>query len=324
MTTPEDSTLTLVRLLQNNIQLVKTDGSLADIQVTPQWHDRQLLKNVDAQVTVGLDHCEDQKLGFSAKMRRRVGYNHVDLWVVDKAGAAGRGIRSKLKQEIYRVIREKRTKPNQTCYSYVGVGVQSVTHTAFYAHSSSELSPISEEWTEFSAQDYEKIWASDNERFSFSQSVENDYSFLLFKFKVESDKTVIKKIDLTFEGYGTADSGNGITLKAWNFVDSEWQNPQTGTSDEDEQVVISLMSDVSDFVDSEGYVYLVVQTTNSSDGSGSAVVCCDFVDCLVAVEGICYVDIVSYRDLDDVRVKPYIWRTQFMVKTWLFEEVTVT
>lgn len=59
--------------------MVKDDGSLADIQVTHQWHDRQLLKDVDTHVTVGLDHSEDQKLGFSASLRRRVGYSKVNL-----------------------------------------------------------------------------------------------------------------------------------------------------------------------------------------------------------------------------------------------------
>ena len=324
MTTPEDSTLTLVRLLKNNIQVAKSDASLADIQVTPEWHDRQLLKDVDAQVTVGLDRCEDQKLGFSATLRRRVGYSRISLWIIDKPNTNGRQMRSKLKQEINRVIRQKRTKPNQTNYNYVGVGTQSSSHTAYYAQSVSELSADSEEWVEFSAQDYEKLWQSDDNRFSFSQSAENNYSFLLFKLKVDSDKTVIKKIDFTFEGYGTADSGNGVTVKVWNFEDSEWQNPQTGTSDEDEQVVVSLVSDVADYFDSEGYVYFVAQTTNPSEGSGPAVICCDFVECLVTVEGICYADVVSYRDVDDVRMKPYIWRTQFTIKTWLFEEVTIT
>jgi hypothetical protein len=79
-----------------------------------------------------------------------------------------------------------------------------------------------------------------------------------------------------------------------------------------------------DFVDSEGYVYLLARTTYPSNGSSAAVLYCDVVDCLVTVEGISYVDLVSYRDTDDVRLKPYIWRTEFAVKTWLFENVTVT
>jgi GNAT superfamily N-acetyltransferase len=153
----EDPVTTLVRLLDTNIQVVKDDGSLADICVTTEWYDRELLKNVDGQVTVGLDHSEDQKLGFSATSRRRVGYARVKIWVVDKPGSAGKQIRNKLRQEVNRVVREKRTKPNQTNYNYVGVGAESATHRAYYAESASELAPDAQEWTEFSAADYEKL-----------------------------------------------------------------------------------------------------------------------------------------------------------------------
>jgi hypothetical protein len=69
---------------------------------------------------------------------------------------------------------------------------------------------------------------------------------------------------------------------------------------------------------------LLARTSYASDGASSAVVHCDLADCLVTVEGITYVDMISYRDLDDVRVKPSIWQTEFLVKTWLFENVSVT
>ena len=320
----EDPAVTLARLLDKNIQVVKDDGSLADIGVTTEWYDRELLKNVDGQVTVGLDHSEDQKLGFSATLRRRVGYARVKIWVVNKPGAGGKQLRNKLRQEVNRVVREKRTKPNQTLYSYVGVGAESATHRAYYAESASELAPDAPEWTEFSAEDYEKLWQSDDNRFSFSQSENGKYSLLLFRIKVESSQKTVKKMVLKFEGYGTAPAGNGVTVKAWNSEASAWQSPQTGTGDADEEVIVTLESSLTDFIDSDGYVYLLARTTNASNGASPAVIHCDYVDCLVAVEGICYVDVVSYRDLDDVRLKSYIWRTEFTVKTWLFENVTVT
>jgi hypothetical protein len=174
----EDPVTTLVRLLDTNIQVVKDDSSLADICVTTEWYDRELLKNYDAQVTVGLDHSEDQKLGFSTTLRRRVGIARVKIWVVDKPGSAGKQIRNKLRQEVNRVVREKRTKPNETNYNYTGVGAESVSHKAYYAESASELAPDAPEWTEFSAADYEKIWQSDNTRFSYSQSEAGKYSLL--------------------------------------------------------------------------------------------------------------------------------------------------
>jgi len=320
----EDPITTLVRLLDKNIQLVKDDGSLADIRVTTEWYDRELLKNVDGQVTVGLNHSEDQKLGFSATLRRRVGYARVKIWVIDKHGSAGKQIRNKLRQEVNRVVREKRTKPNETNYNYSGVGAGSVTHKAYYAESASELAPDAQEWTEFSAVDYEKLWQSDDSRFSISQSEVGEYSLLLFRIKVESNEKTVKKIVLKFEGYGTAPAGNGVTVKAWNSEASAWQNTQTGTGGGDEDIIITVESSLTDFIDSDGYVYLLARTTNVSDGVSPAVIYCDYADCLVTVEGITYVDMISYRDVDEVRVKPYIWRTEFTVKTWLFENVTVT
>jgi hypothetical protein len=320
----EDLTVTLVRLLDTNIYVVKDDGSLADICVAPEWYDREPLKDVDGQVTVGLDHSEDQKLGFSASLRRRVGYAKVKAWVIDREGSSGRQIRNKLRQEINRVIREKRTKPDQTIYNYAGIGEQSISHRAYYAGGASEPVPDSSEWIEFSATEYEKLWQSDDDRFSYSQSEDGNHSFVLFCFKIECNKDVAKKIVLKFEGYGTAPTANGVTLKVWNNVTSEWQNAQAGTADQDEELAITLDSSLTDYVSSDGYLYLLAGTTNPSNGTVPDVIFCDYVECLVSVEGICYVDMVSYRDADELRVKPYIWRTEFLVKTWLFENITVT
>jgi len=253
-----------------------------------------------------------------------VGYARVKIWVVDKPGFAGKQIRNKLRQEVNRVVREKRTKPHETNYNYSGVGAESVSHRAYYAESASELAPDAPEWTEFSAADYEKLWQSDDTRFSYSQSEAGKYSLLLFRIKIESNQKTVKKIVLKFEGYGTAPAGNGVTVKAWNSEASAWQSPQTGSGGGDEELTLTLESSLTDFIDSDGYVYLLARTTNVSNGVSSAVIHCDYVDCLVTVEGITYVDMVSYRDEDEVRVKPFIWRTEFTVKTWLFENVTVT
>jgi len=320
----EDPITTLVRLVSKNLRVVKDDGSLAKIYVSTEWYDRELLKNHDGQVTVGLDRSEDQKIGLSATLRRRVGYARVNIWVVDKPGVTGKEMRNKLRQEVNRVVREKRTKPNETRYDYVGVGPLTGTHKAYYAKSASELAPDDPEWTEFSAADYEKIWSSDDDRFSYSQSENSKYSLVLFRIKIESDEETVKKIILKFEGYGNAPAGNGVTIKVWNSEASAWQNTQTGTGGGDEEIVITLTSSLTDFIDANGYVYLLAKTTNPSDGVSVAAIYCDYSEGVVTVEGIIYVDIMSYRDEDEVRVKPFVWRTEFTVKTWLFENVMVT
>ena len=320
----EDPITTLVRLLDKNLQVVKDDGSLAKIHVSTEWYDRELLKNHDGQVTVGLDRSEDQKIGLSATLRRRVGYARMNIWVVDKPGVTGKEMRNKLRQEVNRVVREKRTKPNETFYDYVGVGPLTGTHKAYYAKSASELAPDAPDWTEFSAADYEKIWSSDDDRFSYSQSENGKYSLLLFRVNIESDEKTVKKIILKFEGYGIAPAGNGVTVKVWNSEASAWQNTQTGTGGGDEEIVIALTSSLTDFVDADGYVSLLARTSNPSDGVSVAAIYCDYSEGVVTVEGIAYVDIMSYRDEDEVRVKPFVWRTEFTVKTWLFENVMVT
>ncbi len=320
----EDPTTTLVRLLDKNVRVVKEDGSLASVHVSPEWYDRELLKDYDGQVTVGLDRSEDQKLGFSATSRRRFGNSRINIWVIDKPGSlVGRDLRNKLREEVNRVIREKRMKPNETNYNFLGVGQPTETHKAYQAGSASELAPGDAEWTELTDVECEKLWYSEDNRFSHSTSVNLNYALLLFRFKVDPDEKVVKKIVLKFEGYGTALAGNGVTIKVWNFASSAWQNAQAGTGGEDEPITIALTSFLTDFIDEEGYVYLLARTTNASNGATPAVIYCDYSECGVTVEGITYVDVISYRDEDEVRVKPFLWRTEFLVKTWLFENVTV-
>jgi len=320
----EDPVITLIRLLDKNVRVVKEDGSLASVHVSAEWYDRELLRDYDGQVTVGLDRSEDQKLGFSATSRRRVGYSRINVWVIDKPGSAvGRDLRNNLREEVNRVIREKRTKPNETNYNFLGVGQPTGTHKAYHVESASELAPADAEWTELIDAEYEKLWYSEDNRFSHSTSVNLNYALLLFRFKVDPDEKVVKKIVLKFEGYGTAPAGNGVTVKVWNFFASAWQNAQAGTGGGDETITITLMSSLTDFIDEDGYVYLLARTTNASNDATPAVIYCDYSECGITVEGITYVDVVSYRDEDEVRVKPFLWRTEFLVKTWLFENVTV-
>jgi len=110
---------------------------------------------------------------------------------------------------------------------------------------------------------------------------------------------------LEFHGFGLA------KRPSWN-----WRSRRNGH--------YHVKSSLTDFIDSNGYVYLLARTTNPSDGATAAVLYCDYVGCVVTVEGITYVDIVSYRDEDQVNVKPFIWRTEFTVKSWLSENIQAT
>jgi len=126
---------------------------------------------------------------------------------------------------------------------------------------------------------------------------------------------------LTFEGYGTAPAGNGVTIKVWNHVAGAWQNAQSGTGGADETITITLTSYLADYIDSDGYVWLIARTTNPSDGSTPAILYCDYVNCSITVNGITYLDLVNFRDADRVDVKPFIYRTEFTLKSWCFEDI---
>ena len=85
MTEVEDPVTTLVRLLKANMRLMNDDGSLASIYTSREWCDRELLKNYDGQVTVGLRQPSQVKpLNLSHSLTQRILNLKVDCWVVDK------------------------------------------------------------------------------------------------------------------------------------------------------------------------------------------------------------------------------------------------
>lgn len=322
----ENPVTTLVRLLDKNMHVVKEDLSIAKITVTQAWYDRELLKNADGQVTVALEHCEDHKISFSGSARRRAAYMHVDVWTVDKPehSVVGREMRETICAEINRIIREKRNKPNETSYNYVGTGQTSTTHKAYYVAASNEPPPTDLAWSQLTNNDYGKTWYSDDDRYTNSVDISAQFALMLFRFKIDSASEVVKKIVLRFEGYGTALGGSGVTIKVWNFSTSVWQQTATGSGEADETVTITLTSALAEFIDDDGYAYLLARTTYASDGVTPAVLHCDFSECIVTVEGITYCDVESYRDEDMVNVKPFVWHTRFTVKAWLFETVPAT
>jgi hypothetical protein len=330
----EDPVTTLVRLLKTNIRVVNDDGSIASVCTTREWYDRELLKNYDGQITVGLRQPSQIKpLSLSHSLSQRILNFKVDCWAVDKTRKQpGVRTRSKLREEVLRVVREKRSKPNETLYDYLGLGT-SGPHDAYHTSSSSELASSSVSWVEFTALEYQDLWYSDDTRFSKSTSVNLEYAVILLRVKLETSEydpheNNVKKVVLSFEGYGTAPAGNGVTTKVWNHVSEAWENAQTGTAGSDETISITLTSSITDYVEMDssgvGYVYLLARTTNPSDGVTSAVLYCDYAKCVVTVEGLSHIKFGSFNDADDVSVKPFLLHTEFLVIGWMFENVPET
>jgi len=318
----EDAVTTVVRLLSKNMRVVKEDGAIANIYVSKEWYDRELFKNYEGQITVGLAESRDTKIEMSGKIRRRLGSLRVNVWATDRPAASdpGRLMRNKMVEEINRIVRQNRNKPNETAYNFWALGPGGSSR-AYATGSATELSPGDAGWIELASADYEKLWYSDDSRFSKSHNVNLQYALMLFRFKVESQEKTVKKIVLAFEGYGTAPGGNGVTIKVWNHVSEAWEHAQSGTGGADETITITLTSSITDYIDGDGYVWLLARTTNSSNGVTPAVLYCDHVSCTITVNGITYCDIVTFRDVDNVDVKPFIFRTEFVLKSSSFEDI---
>ena len=323
MSQNEDPVLTVARLLRTYLRVVKNDGSLADVQVSEEWCNRELMKNCDGQVTVGAERNEERRLSFDGNLRCRLSFVNVNVWCVDKPelGVVGRSMCGKICTDVCRVIREKRNKPNTVEIDYSGVGGNSETHRAHHMAAISDPTPTDSGWTELTSSEYEKIWYSDDDLFSRSVLENEKHAYMLFCFKIDADEDVLKQMVLKFEGYGLAPAGNGVTVMVWHFESSTWQNAAYGTDESDEVVMVILTSNLPNYVNDDGFVYLLVKTTNPSDGATPAVLYCDYVEVVFTVNGITHADVASFRDATEVRVKPFIWRTEFTIKTWLFENV---
>ena len=322
----EDPIITLLRLITTRIRVVKDNGSLASILATKEAYDRELLKEYDAQITMGLDSSQDQKLELAGRLRRRFMVFRCNIYTVDKTapGAdAGKVMRDKVTAQINAIIRENRNLPYQTVYNFYGLGYPSGDpHKAFAAGAATELSPSSTSWAELTNLEYQKIWSSDDVRHSKSVSVNGQYGLMLFRLKLGPRENCVKKIVLSFEGYGTSPGGNGVTIKIWNHVASAWQEAQSGTGGGDETLTITISANWPNFIDSSGYVWLLAKTANPSNGSTPAVLYCDFVQCTIQVYGLTHCDVVSYRNIDVTDVKPYLSRAEFLLKGWLFESIS--
>jgi hypothetical protein len=327
----EDPVATLLRLINSRIRVTKDNGEAAKLLASEAAFDRELLlKEYDAQVTLQIDPVlgvQDQKLNLSGSKRRQLHFFKCTVHTIDKVipGAdAGRVMRNKVTEQIKAIIRENRTLPYQTTYNFAGIGYpEGDPHKAYAAGAASELAPSAAGWAELSTADYQGIWYSDDVRYSKSVAVNNQYGLMLFRFKIGPREQCVKSLVLSFEGYGTAPSGNGVTVKVWNHVAGAWQYPQYGTAGTDETLTITISANWTDYIDSDGYVWMIARTTNPSNGVTPAVVYCDYVQLTVQVRGITNCDVVSYKPIDIVEVKPFLFKTEFVLKGWAFENITL-
>lgn len=338
MSEVENPVITVLRLIESRIKVVKDDGGLAQVLCSQENYDRELLKDNDAQITVSKvsEPSQSQKHTLDGKLRRRIYSLRATVITIDKPSAssdAGRVMRDKVFEQLLLVIPEKRNMPNRTIFYYYPLYDTSTTHKAYATSAEAEPEPSSPSWFEEDNSGYAKLWASDDDRCSESTSGLNQYAFMLFRFKIASKqgetrneprKQCLKQVVLSFEGYGAAPTGNGVTLQVWDNASEGWSNPQAGTSTVDETLTITLTSNLPNYVNDEGFLYLMARTTNPSDGVSSAVLYCDFVQATIDVRGITFCDVHSWRDVDVVDVKPFLYKEEIVIVAWLFESIAIS
>jgi hypothetical protein len=334
----ENPVITVLRLIESRIRVVKDDGGLARVLCSQANYDRELLKDYDAQITVSKtsEPCQQQKHTLDGKLRRRIYSLRATVVTVDKPSAGadvGRVIRDKVLEQLLLIIPENRNLPNRTIFCYYPLYDSSTTHKAYDTTAEVEPEPSSTLWSELDNTEYPKLWASDDNRHSISTTTPNERAFMLFRFKIgskagesrnEPRKQCLKRVILAFEGFGLVPQGNGVTLKIWDNAAAAWSNPQTGVLGTDETLNVTLTSNLTNYVNEEGYLYLMARTTNPSDGVTPAVLYCDFVQATVDVRGITFCDVHSYRDVDVVDVKPFLYKEEIVIMAWLFESVAIS
>ena len=269
------------------------------------------------------------------KLRRRIYSLRATVTTVDKPSSsdAGRVMRDKVLEQLLVIVPENRNLPGRTVYNFYPKDSTSTTHKVYNAAATTEPVPSNPVWTELLNAEYANLWASDDLRHSKSATGNGEFAFMLFRFKIgskmgesrnEPRKQCLKRAVLAFEGFGLSPTGNGVTLKVWDNLAGAWSNPQTGVSGTDETLTITLTSNIPNYVNDDGFLYLMARTTNPSNGVSPAVLYCDFVQATVDVRGITFCDVHSYRDVDVVDVKPFLYKEEIVIVAWLFESVAIS
>jgi hypothetical protein len=334
----ENPVITVLRLIESRLRVVKDDGGLARVLCSQANYDRELLKDYDAQITISKtsEPCQQQKHTLDGKLRRRIYSLRATITTIDKpshSADVGRVMRDKVLEQLLLIIPENRNLPFRTFYNFYPIDSTSETHKVYSAAATTEPEPSNPVWTELSNPEYANLWGSDDIRASKSATGTGEFAFMLFRFKIgvkagesrnEPRKQCLKRLVLAFEGFGLAPQGNGVTLKVWDNLAGAWSNPQTGVLGTDETLAVTLTSNLTNYVNADGFLYLMAKTTNPSDGVSPAVLYCDFVQATVDVRGITFCDVNSWRDVDVTDVKPFLFKEEIQIVVWLFESVAIS
>jgi hypothetical protein len=211
----ENPVITVLRLIESRIRVVKDDGGLARILCSQANYDRELLKDYDAQITVSktAEPCQAQKHTLDGKLRRRIYSLRATITTFDKLSSSdvGRVMRDKVLEQLLLIVPENRNLPGRTVYNFYPIDSTSTTHKAYDAAATTDLVPSNPVWAELTNPEYANLWASDDLRHSKSVTGSGEFAFMLFRFKIgaktgesrnEARKQCLKSVVLAFEGFG--------------------------------------------------------------------------------------------------------------------------
>lgn len=327
----EDPAASLLRLFKRNVRLTRDDGSPAQVLVLREKTVRKIDASVDAHVTVGLNAPgKVVPITLGDTRRKRLVALNVEGWVFDRPGVDSGYMRAKLREELLRVIRERKFTPHYAVYDFGGVNSEGL-HDCCVLETVSELPPPTAEWSEVGDEDYEKLWVSDDERLVFSTVEIGYYACLLFAFRLDTrgeyapHEENVAKLTVTFEGFGSFPGGNGVKIWLWNHVSQAWTVSTSGSGTGDETLTLTVSGDlVTKFIDEQdgvGIIYVLAVSLSPSDGETPAAVYCDYIKCALTVQTFTLLKLSSFpQDVDEVKeVKPPVRRTSFTVTGVMFE-----
>ncbi len=338
----EDPVQTVIHLLRSKLHVMRDSGVAAEILVSEANLDRELLlRQFDAQVAVSLDNVQEERLTLDGGLRRLQSTVRCSVFAIDKPGVAGadagRVMRWKVVDGVCSVVRENRFLPFRFVLDFNGVTAASGPHKAYAcgfkpSEQNVDLAPGAAGWVELddSESGYRGLWRLDDEdRVAYSVSGEGEHPVVLFGFKIGCKPYIVKKfVFRLFCRASGNDENYGFSVAVWNNAAGAWNDTGMFSPEPENygpaQGDFSLDVNCGDFVDGDGFVWVLVMGLSPSDGETPAWLYCWFLDLQVDVNGLSFIDVVAYRPVDLVDVKPFVFKEDVILRGWCFERVPVT
>lgn len=170
-------------------------------------------------------------------------------------------------------------------------------HIAYEVDSATAtLAPSDVAWAEISQGNYDNLEAQDASNGSNSTAITNGlYAMQLFKFDVLGAvnaalgtsltagqlESALVDLTLRWKGYATAPTANGAILQVYDDTGTAYvasgSGYKAGTASAVEWLTTTIDSDLAKYINSSGFLYAKVRSTNAANGATGAAVYTDYV-----------------------------------------------